>query len=286
MTTKIMATNSSFLKFSIFIMLFGLTLTACDTVSDTGNRSKVQVQFKLANNPNTQALTVAKVSKSDSSNSSDSTLVYEGANGTLRIAAIKFIVDDLDFTKAEGPCKEVDEKKEDTCEEFETKPFLVDLPLNGKPFTLPASFIKEGTYSQIDFEIGNLAIDTDEDSTEKEENQTLLAKIRSNDTLSDWPEEASIVVSGTFTDNFGKTKPFVTYINAEVSIERTFSTPLKIGSNTGNQQISISINPAEWFTRADGSIVNLRNYDYPQTERILEIEVENGFMTAEVERDE
>lgn len=270
------------LKLAVFVLVAGLTFASCDTVSQNGNSSnttQVALRFKTTTGTSNSAnFTTVAAQQGD-------TLTIVGNNGTLKIADIHFIVDDFELEKAEEECKTLEGKKEETCEEFEKSLFFVDLPLaNDSTYNLVAAPVKKGVYTELEFEIDDLDLDEEEDSAEVEQKKALLAEIQQQ--FMHWPESASMAISGVFKSNRGQVTEFTTYAEAEVSIETQFEQPLKIKDGI-NKRITININPEKWFVRTDGTVVNLANYDYSLTDELLnlEVKIENGFHSPEIDND-
>lgn len=277
-------------KIGIFILLAGFTFVSCDTTSNnrgnSSNNAPVTLQFQTATSGTAPAMisAMASTSRATKAQQSGKTLTIEGNNGTLTITDVHFIVDDFELEKADGTCDNMEGNKEDDCEEFEGELFFVDLPLNNQPLELATSSIKDGTYTELEFEIDDLDVDEQEDQAEQQQIEALLADIQNE--FPNWPKSASMVVSGTFESNTGKVTEFTTYAEAEVSIEMQLSPPLEI-NGTANKRITVSISPEKWFTRNNGTIINLAKYDYSKTGKLLEFEteMENGFHETEIEED-
>lgn len=273
--------KSIFSKFGLFILLAGLTFASCDTVSeDGGNQSQVTLRFQTTapSENNASLSTVAYQVTGD-------TLTIDGTNGTLVITEIRFIVDDFELEKAEGECESLEGKLEDDCEEFEAELLFIDLPLTSDSLEIDTSPVKTGVYEELEFEIDDLDLDEEEDTLEQQQKAALLSDIRTE--FPDWPKSASMVISGSFTSNRGDVTEFSTYAEAEVSIEIELNPPLEIQNNAAGKFLTVNISPVSWFTRGDGSVINLANFDYSTTQEIIEFEAEikNGFQSIEVEDD-
>ena len=52
--------------------------------------------------------------------------------------------------------------------------------------------------------------------------------------------------------------------------------------------LRINIAPQNWFTKEDGTVFDLSEYDYETTNRILEfeVEIEDGFENVEIDEEE
>jgi len=262
----------------IILLMFSLAaLTSCDSTSDDGTQTNLTLQFQTSNSS-----TSNKVSNAESGQLND-TLRVDGSNGTLVIDDIRFIVEDFELERAEGECDNLEGAEEEGCEEFEADPFFVDLPLEGELLNLDTSPIEAGLYEELEFEVEDIDFDEEEDSNDEESKQELRNQVRSE--FPDWPESVSMVITGIFTDNQGNESPFKTFAEAEVEIEMEFNPPLEVGEDTINRLLRINIDPALWFTKSDGSVIDLSQHDFESTGSILELEVEieNGFLSIEVD---
>lgn len=277
---------SLFSKLGIFALLAGITFVSCDTTSTNGNgNARITLQFQTAATAANTPSAIPAKSSNTPPQKSNGPLTIKGSNGTLTITDIHFIVDDFELEKADAVCDEQTGKmEEDGCEEFESKPFFVNLPLGNQPLSLSTSAVNDGSYSELEFEISDFDADEQDDPAEAKQMKALLTHVQK--AFPDWPKSASMVISGKFKSNTGELTEFTTYAEAEVSIEMQLDPPLEIQAGTGHK-LTVKINPDKWFTRNDGTVFNLANYDYSLTGKVLEFEteMENGFFTAEFEED-
>lgn len=261
-------------RISLFV-LFAFVLgffVSCDTISTDadGEQGNVSLQIKTVTNSPSKAFTATAATEHDS-------LIIEGSNGTLRIDDIRFIVEEFEL--------DPEEAEEDTAEleEFEADPFFVDLPLNEETLSLANSQIRAGLYEELEFEVENLDFD---DGDDDEEHQALADTIRSH--FPDWPDEASMVISGTFTPADGEAQAFKVFAEAEIEIELEFEPPLEVTADNMGQVVSVRINPVRWFERSDGTVFDLSEYDWDQQQELLEFsaEFEDGVEEIEIEDDD
>ena len=262
-------------------LVFALLITGCSaTNSENPNPGDITLQF--ANNGSTA--TKAKALSSDNGLQTNDTLRIEGSNGTLVITDLRFIVEDFELERVDTECEDLEGNEEDECEEFESEPFFVDLPLTADTLNLNTSAIEPGLYEELEFEIDDL--DLGEESDENQEGKQQLAELVRSE-FPNWPDEASMVIIGSFISNEGDTTSFTTYAEAELEIEMEFSPPLEVTDNSVSKLLRININPVNWFLRTDGTVFNLSDFDYSTTGNILEfeVEIENGFEKIEVDDD-
>lgn len=257
--------------FVLFAFVLGL-FVSCDTTSTdaNGDQGNVSLQIKTVTNSSPKVFSASTATDHDS-------LIIEGSNGTLRIDDIRFIVEEFELDPEEAE----DDSAEQ--EEFEAEPFFVDLPLNDETLSLANSQISAGLYEELEFEVENLDFD---DGDEDEEHQALADTIRSH--FSDWPDEASMVIVGTFTPTDGEARPFKVFAEAEIEIELEFEPPLEVTADNMEQVVLIRINPVRWFEQSDGTVLDLSEYDWDEQQELLEFsaEFENGLEEIEIEDDD
>jgi hypothetical protein len=256
-------------------ILIGL-LSGCD---DNGTSSQlnsgngdVKIQFK------TSTTTPAKTATNYNTTLATDSLIIRGNNGTLRIDDIRFIVNK--FKLEPSDVDEEADSLDSEAEDFEVGPFWVDLPLNADSLTLGDSPITAGVYKKLEFKVEDLDLDDEDDADP--ELQSLADSIRS--VFPEWPDDASLLVIGTYTPSDGSAESFKVYADAEIEIEREFETPLEVMEGSNIQGVlSINFNPAQWFEKSDGSVFELSNYDWDQTQEVIEFEAEfeNGVQEIE-----
>ena len=272
--------NKHFAPLTMFLAVTALLffVTGCDLASDSGSQSQLTLQFNTASSSGS-----AKTSSATLQSSHDSLLV-EGSNGILQIDDIRFVVGDFELEKSEGECE--DTANEDDCEELETNYFFVDLPLQSDSINLGTNAIEAGLYEELEFELDDLEIDSDDDAEERQQKEELLAEIRQ--TFDDWPAAASMIVTGSFESSQGGATPFKVYAEAEVEIELAFNPPLEVTGDEVTKVVRVNINPVDWFLNTDGTVRDLSQYDYANTGNLLEfeVEIENGFKSVEVDDDD
>lgn len=273
------------IKTSIWIFAIAILSVGCDTTAtdENTNEGKVKLQFKKVESQ--------KAAKASSSFSHDSLLI-EGSNGTLLIDDIQFIVEEFemepsdDEQETEQDSTETEEDDSDH-EEFETGPYLVDLPLgNNDSLTIGSSDIPEGLYEELEFEVDNLDLDDMDEDEDEEKNtatQALADSIRT--VFPDWPDEGSMIITGVFTDNDGNSTAFKVYAKAEIEVEMEFNPPLEVTENNRTNVLSVQISPADWLLRSDGTVIDLTAYDWDENGTLLEFsaEFENGIKEVEAE---
>ncbi|HEU4457070.1 MAG TPA: hypothetical protein VFR81_28635 [Longimicrobium sp.] len=232
-----------------------LALAACDGSTTGADGGSVAVRFATSPAARASLAPSAAAAPGFSHAGTSDVLAITGSNGTLRIEDIRLIVSELELEQAEGSCAGEDDGGDD-CEEFESGPFLVDLPLSGGAVTLATDRIAPGSYDELDFEVENLESDDDDDTGERQAIQALLAQLRG--VYPGFPSRASMVAHGTFTPAGSTTaQPFTVYFNAEIEVEMDLSPPVTVPGTTA---LTVEINPALWF-RDGAQVVNLAALD-------------------------
>lgn len=263
--TKLLSYTTLFASLAFFI-------SSCDTTSTNTElgEGNVELQFKTASNSSP-----SKTNSSGTTASTHDSLTIEGNNGTLQIDDIRFIVSEFELEPVDA------EDDSEEIEEFESRPFFVDLPLGEDVLSLANNQIQAGLYEELEFNVEDLDFD---DGGEEEEHQALADSIRTE--FSDWPDEASMVLVGTFTSTDGQTQSFKVFAKAEIEIEREFNPPLEVTDNNIQQVVSVRINPTRWLAKEDGSVLDLTQYDWDEYEELIEFEVEFEDGVEEIEVDD
>lgn len=115
--------------------------------------------------------------------------------------------------------------------------------------------------------------------------RALLSGIRDGDEFPNWPEDASMVVVGTFTPADGTPTSFTTYFEAEIEVERELQTPLEVTGEGFSRQLVVRLDPARWFKGTDGSPRDLSRSDFEQTDTVVEFEAEFEEGVSDIEFD-
>lgn len=203
-----------------------------------------------------------------------------GTNGALTLETGHLVVADFELRRAGVSCDEAPD--EDACEKFEGGPFFLELPMDGGRTVAVDRVVPPDSYSGLEFEVDDLEDDGEEDDDRAE--QELLSSIREE--FPEWPEDGSLRVTGTFTpDGSGEARSFTAYFEAEIEVEREFPSPLVIEEGSADRTVTVTLAPSVWFTRADGSIVDLTRFDFEETGRVgeFEVEIEDGVTEVEIE---
>lgn len=243
-----------------------LTAAACDEA--TRPDATTRVEFASPAVAGVSALTA------DSSG-----LVITGTNGTLTLTEIRLVVDRLELRRMSvASCADSvrshddDDHDDDGCPGFRTGLFVADVPIGTGAVTVAAAAIPAGTYTGLKFKVKDLEVDDDDDDDVGMGTrlQTVLAQLRL--THPDWPDEASLLVVGTFTPTGGTAQPFRVYFDAEIEVESPLDPPVVIDSTSAG--VRVDLRPDRWFRLGDGSVWNLALLDFATTGRLVEFENE------------
>jgi hypothetical protein len=207
-------------------------------------------------------------------------MVITGTNGTLTIDEIRLIVAEVELDGIDDACEDGTAATND-CAKFEAPPRFLDLPLDGEPIEAFMELIPAGVYDELEFEIEDLE-DDEADTQFAAEIEALRLQIIAE--FPDWPRKATALVVGTF-DSVNGSMDFRVYLEAEIEIERSLVPPLVVGDQgSASTDLTVDVRPDIWFTRSDGSILELHLYDYDTTGQVLEFELEMGDGFLEIER--
>mgnify|MGYP002761172694 CR=1 FL=1 len=244
-----------------------VAVTGCDSTGpSTSGGGEVQVGFSTASSSSPSSTTALAKAASDS-------LVLSGPNGdSLDIHDIRLIVDKVKLEQDSDDDAGSDGTEVEIEREVEVeRPSFLDLPLQGSEISpVAAGDVPEGTYNEFEFEVDDL--DDDEGNA-----QALLSEIREDEGFSNWPEDASMVVVGTFAPADGTPTAFTAYFAAEIEVERELQTPLEVTGDGFSRELVVRLDPGQWFTRTDGTPVDLSQSDYDAREEPVEFEAEYEF---------
>jgi len=198
----------------------------------------------------------------------------EGTNGALNITGIWVIVEEFELEGVEtADCD--DDTGTDDCEDFEQKYFFIDVPLDGTTITVVSAPIPDGTYDELEFEVDDVEVDDNdpEEVAEADLIAALLVKVRSQ--FPNWPDKASMVVTGTWTPTGGSAVDFETYFDADIEVELDLVPVLTVADGVASRELTILLRPDVWFLRADGTVWNLKDLEGQLVD--FELEIEDGF---------
>lgn len=264
-------------SFALAVAL-AISLVGCDSTGSSTTGGNVEVGFStISSSPqSTSAFTKAD----------HDSLTLSGSNGTLAITDIRLVVDKVklkeDTESTDGSGEEVEIEREVEVEQ----PRFLDLPLqNSEVSPVAAGDVPAGTYNAFEFEVDDLEDDADDgESDDNQNDRELLADIRAE--FPDWPEDASMIVVGTFTPSGGTPTSFATYFEAEIEVERALRPPIEVTSEGFSRTLVVRLDPARWFAQGDGTVEDLSQFDFEETGTVRELEAEFEEGVAEIEYDD
>ena len=236
-------------------------LAACSDSLGPNEQGRVQVAFRVLSQ----------------SGNGGGPLVISGSNGTLTITDISLIVNEFELEVDEDAC-EVEGAEDEECEEFEAPAAFVRLPLDGDALVAVSTMVPAGTYHSVEFEVED--IDLDESDDDAGDINVITTAVRA--AFPNWPDEASMVVVGSFTPTGGQPIPFTVFFDAEIEIEKNFVPALVVDQS--NETVTIELDPSVWFKRFDGTVLNLSALNGQVVE--FEAELEDGFQEIEFDDDD
>ena len=233
------------------LALTALAAAGCDGDGTGAGGSRVAIRFATTGGAQATRALAPRFSHAGTGD----VLALTGTNGTLRIEDVRLIVSELELEQSDGSCVAEDDG-DDHCEEFESGPFVVDLPLAGGAVTLTTDQVAPGTYHELEFEVEDLEPEDDDGPGERQAIQSLLGQLRS--VYPGFPSGASMVAHGTFTPSGSTTaQPFTVYFDAEIEVEMDLEPPVTV---PGAGSLTVHVNPAAWF-RQGAQVVNLAALD-------------------------
>ena len=165
----------------------------------------------------------------------DSTVVALG-NDTIIIRSVELVLREIELDRLnDDDCDTIVVGDDDACEEFETGPMLVDLPLGNSTDKVITVEVPADVYDELEFEI------------HKPENPEDAAFIAAHPTFAG----VSIRVTGTYSQAGTRTNfTYITDLNAEQEV--SLIPPLDITAD-GPVNLTIRIDLSTWFLNAAGT---------------------------------
>lgn len=255
----------------LLFTIAALGLTSCDGGLGPEDGAMVSIQFRAG------SFAVGSVNPAPASlaSATSSSLSIPGSNGTLILDDVRFIVAEFELERADSDEDCDDALDGDACEEFDAPPQFVQLELDGSSPPVVTQAVDPDVYDELEFEVEDLDLDD-----EVEENgadlaalfQTILTEIP------DWPEEASLLVVGSFTPTGGDPIDFRVFFEAEIEIEIEFEPPLDLTADP-EATVTVVVDPSLWFAQPDGTVLDLSQFQGQLVE--FEAEFENGITEIE-----
>jgi len=191
-----------------------------------GSTSSSRVTLSVAGGSGTGASASMTPALSVSQTSGSDELVLDSVSLVLREIELKRQEDDT--------C----ESSADACEEFETGPILLSLPLDGTVDQQVSVDVPAGTYDELEFEIHK----PEDDGNEVDQAF-----------LQDHPDFARISIRARGTFN-GTDFTFTSDLNAEQ--EKALAPALVVDGSSGPTNVTLSVDASTWFVAGDGSLID------------------------------
>jgi hypothetical protein len=209
----------------------GLTLAlavgaGCSDSSGPGSDPGVTLSFTAAGSPQAAPGFLASV-MSDTLEVGGDVLILDKVEIVLREI-------ELELVETEGCSSDLDD---DSCEEFEVGPVLLDLPLDGAVEQEMAIVVPAGRYDELEFEIHKVSNDDPEDADFRATYPDMVGK--------------SIRVQGSFNG-----QPFTYETDLDVEQEFDLVPPLEVSEGGGTTNVTVLIDVSQWFVDGAGNLVN------------------------------
>ena len=258
-------------------LLLTFAVAACGDSLGVDGPQSVAVNFQVATSASPQ---VSGPSATSPMGVAGPPVTIDGTNGSLTIDEIRLIVAEVELDGDDDGCEDGTLATDD-CADFDAPPRFLDLPLDGQPIQAFVGMVPPGVYKELEFEIEDLE-DDESDTQFAAEIEALRQDILAE--FPDWPRKATALVVGSFDSPSGSMS-FRVYVEAEIEIERELVPNLIVADGDPAPDLTVELRPDIWFTRSDGSVLELHLYDYDLTGQLLELEVEmeNGITDIEVE---
>jgi hypothetical protein len=163
---------------------------------------------------------------------------------TVDIQSVELVLREIELERQDSDdCADHLEGEEDSCEEFEMQPSLLDLPLDGSGIAqaFEITGVPAGFYDEVEFEVHTPESDPGDDAF-------LLAN----------PDFAgiSIRVTGTYDDGLGGgAQPFTFTSNLSQEQEYALVPPIEVGSAmTAN--VTLQVDVTSWFVDQGGTVID------------------------------
>jgi hypothetical protein len=197
-----------------------------------------------------------------------------GTNGELNLTGIWVIVEEFELEPVESADCD-DDMGTDDCEDFERKYFFIDVPLDGTTITVVSAPIPDGTYDELEFEVDDVEVDADDPEEVAEADLIAALLVTARNQFPNWPDKASMVVTGTWTPTGGAAVSFETFFDADIEVELDLVPVLTVADGVASRGLTILLEPATWFLRADGTVWNLKDLEGQLVD--FDLEIEDGF---------
>ena len=199
----------------------------------TGPGAGPNVSLSFSTRPAGVAAAPARAAASTAATAADT--LSDGTN-TLVITSAQLVLKKIELERQDAAtCDSTPEPA--GCEDFETGPLLVGLPLDTGAMQQVAVAIPPGTYTGVQFEVHSVSGSDAQDST----------------FLQQHPDFAGISmrVQGTYNGT-----PFTYTTDLDVEQELELAAPLVVSDTTKATNLTISVVVADWFKAMNGTLID------------------------------
>jgi hypothetical protein len=203
------------------------TLAACDSSSGPSQGSAVSLAIA------TRGTAVAPTAGGPQF--SGAPVEYTDGTNTLVINSVEMVVKEVELKRSEFTSTCDSTASDDECEELESGPYLLDLPLSGGATSVVTVDVLPGTYDEFEFKIHKPSDDA--------ENAAFLAA------HPDF-EGVSVRVTGTWN---GAAFTYETDVSAEQELDLV---PPLVVTDVGTSDFTLYIDIATWFRANDNSLID------------------------------
>ena len=163
--------------------------------------------------------------------------VFVGGGSTLTLTRVAMVLRDVELEQEFGECEDLPDVIDDDCQEFETGPFLLELPMDQTVQTAFAiSDVPLGTYDELEFKVHKPEDAVDGDTSFLTNNPDFV--------------DVSIRVEGDFDGT-----PFVYETDLNAEQEALLSPPLVV-TDGASVNVTFSVDVETWFRALDGSLID------------------------------
>jgi hypothetical protein len=160
---------------------------------------------------------------------------YTDGTNTLVINSVEMVVKELELKRAEYTSQCDSTASDDQCEELESGPYLLDLPLSAGATSVITVDVLPGTYDEFEFKVHKPSDDA--------ENAAFLAAHPDFDGV-------SIRVTGTWNG-----APFTYETDVSAEQEMDLSPPLVV-TDAGTSDFTLYIDLGTWFRASDNALID------------------------------
>jgi hypothetical protein len=259
------------LRFVGHLMLAAAILAGCDGLArEPAGGNQVAVDFLVVSSED--ATTPVQAARYSAGLEKAFVLVCD--RGALTITEIRLIAARFVLETETGACA----GGTAGCASFRAEPFLVGLPLDESPLTVANGTAPLGSYSFLRFEL--MKLNSNDDPALAADVRDLQRSIRRS--LGEWPENAAMVVAGTYTPADGEPRSFRAFFDAGAGVDLSLEPQLTFSPTSKSESITVQIDLSRLFRDATGLVLDLSALDYGQTGTVAKLpgKMEDAFVRA------